>query len=393
MVLIQENTFRSLQATHLPLILINEDQNLLGDSIEKGFAGSDFFDIVTELNGKKLDRTEAQQLVFNGEYKSAVIIPAGATQAIQSNVRVALAKIIMGRSMAQAEADSLHVLLYFDPVANLSLRNSIELALRQFTTRTEMIILFQTLFNQTNVSYPSSRPVQFDELYSKLGNQQFIDVKEIVAADNSRLLPNSVQHNVPAWTMFAMFFIVIPLATGMIKEREDGVFQRILTMPVSMIHILSGKMAVYFTVCITQFVLMMLMGLYVLPLLGMSTLILGSHPLALVVVVFCSAGAAIGYGLVIGAFATTHQQASSFGAISVIIAAAIGGIWVPVFIMPDIMQQVSRFSPLAWGLNAFHDVFLRNGDLLSVLPNALLLFGFSLFTLILAFVKFRRKTR
>ncbi len=46
---------------------------------------------------------------------------------------------------------------------------------------------------------------------TNLGKNQEIDV-----------ISNSVQHNVPAWSIFAMFFIVIPIAGNMIREREDG---------------------------------------------------------------------------------------------------------------------------------------------------------------------------
>jgi ABC-2 type transport system permease protein len=67
-----------------------------------------------------------------------------------------------------------------------------------------------------------------------------------------------------------------------------------------------------------------------------------------------------------------------FGAVSVVIAAAIGGIMVPVYAMPKLMQQISQFSPLAWGLNALVDVFARNGSAQSVFPQiALLLFFFA----------------
>ena len=67
-----------------------------------------------------------------------------------------------------------------------------------------------------------------------------------------------------------------------------------------------------------------------------------------------------------------------FGSISVVVAAALGGIMVPVYAMPKLMQVVSVVSPLGWGLEAFQDVFVRGGGLIDVLPEvaALLLFFF-----------------
>ena len=64
----------------------------------------------------------------------------------------------------------------------------------------------------------------------------------------------------------------------------------------------------------------------------------------------------------IGAFAKTEQQANGFGAISIIIFGAIGGILVPTFVMPGFMQFFSNFSPLHWCLEGFYVLFLKGGS-------------------------------
>jgi ABC-2 type transport system permease protein len=52
-----------------------------------------------------------------------------------------------------------------------------------------------------------------------------------------------------------------------------------------------------------------------------------------------------------------------FGATSVVVLAAVGGIWVPVFLMPEFMQTIAKFSPMNWGLNAYYDIILRNSGI------------------------------
>jgi len=64
----------------------------------------------------------------------------------------------------------------------------------------------------------------------------------------------------------------------------------------------------------------------------------------------------------VGSIAKTQEQSNGLGAVSVIIFAALGGIWVPVFIMPDYMQIISNFSPLQWCLEGFYILFLKGGD-------------------------------
>jgi len=213
-----------------------------------------------------------------------------------------------------------------------------------------------------------------------------ITIEQTYASNKyNEVLPNSVQHNVPAWTVFAMFFIIIPLTGNIIKEREDGSALRLKLMPGSYITVLLSKIIVYLVVCLIQFFLMLMVGIIFLPLLGMPTLELGSHPGALIILSLSVALAATGYGVLLGTIATSHEQAASFGSVSVIILAAIGGIWVPVYMMPPIMQKISIISPLNWGVDGFYDVFLRGADLQKIIPQALSLILFCVVTMLLAF--------
>jgi ABC-2 type transport system permease protein len=85
----------------------------------------------------------------------------------------------------------------------------------------------------------------------------FINIKEVSSnTEISQLekVANSVQHNVPAWTIFAMFFIVIPLGGALLKEREDGSLLRLKLMPGSYLHIQLGKVLFYVIVCIFSFI-------------------------------------------------------------------------------------------------------------------------------------------
>jgi len=90
--------------------------------------------------------------------------------------------------------------------------------------------------------------------------------------------------------------------------------------------------------------------------------------------------AATGYGILIAVYFKTAQQALSFGSVSVVILSAIGGVWVPIYVMPEILQTISRFSPMSWGLESFNDLFLRQASIQTILPNVLKLAGFALVT-------------
>ncbi len=206
-------------------------------------------------------------------------------------------------------------------------------------------------------------------------------------------MPNAVQQNVPAWALFGMFFIVVPLSGNLIRERQEGTLQRLLSIPVSYWSLLGGKLMAYVAVCLVQFGLMLLVGKTLLPLLGTPVLDLGSQPLAVAFLALCAALAASGYGILIGTLVRSYEQASMFGAVSVVVAAAIGGIMVPVYVMPKAMQTLSVLSPLGWGLDGFLDIFVRRAGLWDIMDNALALLAFFAVTLTVGWASFYRGCR
>ena len=161
-------------------------------------------------------------------------------------------------------------------------------------------------------------------------------------------------------------------------------------MPVSPLAILSGKLCANVLVCLAQFALMLAVGCYILPLLGTSGLVLGDWVATVAPVALAAALAATGYGLMIGTLAKSYEQASMFGAVSVVIAAALGGIMIPVYVMPRYMQEISNISPLAWGLNAFQDIFVRGGSLATVGREISLLLAFFIVTITISWVVLNR---
>ncbi|MDR3266392.1 MAG: ABC transporter permease, partial [Tannerella sp.] len=82
-----------------------------------------------------------------------------------------------------------------------------------------------------------------------------------------------------------------------------------------------------------------------------------------------------------------------FGAVSVVILAAIGGVWIPTFLMPRFMQIISYISPLNWGLNGFNDIFVRNAGFIEVLPFIVVCFIFFLVTFLLSVYSIGRKMK
>ena len=359
MTLIQDVSFRKLDETRLSVLFLDNDRGPLGVAVGKGLEESGFFQTVATVGGGPLTEEKVLQQVAQGRYQIGIVIRKGTSEVIASRAREWVqSALAAGGSTGSAipkEPEGGQIILYFDPVIKSSFKQSIRNALENFTSRIEAKVTFEVFAKELSASLPAGRKLQLEPRNS-------VTFKEIYATNpHNEVIPNSVQHNVPAWTVFAMFFIVIPLTGNLIKERESGTALRLRVMPGSYLHVLSSKILVYLGVCLIQFLLMMLVGIRILPLFGLPALNPGHQKLALVILAASTAIAAAGYGVMLGTIATTQEQAASFGSVSVVILAALGGIWVPVFMMPSIMQMLSRVSPLNWGLEGFYDVFLRGG--------------------------------
>jgi ABC-2 type transport system permease protein len=89
----------------------------------------------------------------------------------------------------------------------------------------------------------------------------------------------------------------------------------------------------------------------------------------------CTSFAAIGWGLLVAVCSRTLEQATVIGGVGNILAAAVGGIMVPRFVMPEAMQKLSEISPMAWALDGFHAVILRQGGAADIAAPCVKLLG------------------
>ncbi|MBN2481054.1 MAG: ABC transporter permease [Bacteroidales bacterium] len=376
---LQDTTFRSINESGIRLLLLNNDIDSLGLSVEKEMMKSSLFRIYTDIDNKKPTEQEVKEAVAVGKFQIGVIIPSGATRHIRDKVSRNVEMALSGRQPVPERKDSVFLLVYLDPTTKTSFREILQRSIREFTSEIESRLILQEITREINevlaVPVPDLSLVQEEAVFYR---------EEYATLDDSGTIPNSVQHNVPAWTVFAMFFIVIPFAGAMIREREDGSLDRLLTMPASYAKILLSKILVFLVICYLQFVLILLMGIYFFPVVNLPALQTGSNLGMLSLMTLATAFAAIGYGIAVGTITRTHQQASIFASISVVILAALGGVWVPVFIMPAFLRQMSIVSPLNWALNGFYDILIRDAAFSGILPGFISLCLFSLACLALA---------
>ncbi len=352
--LIQDSTFKNLEGSKIPIIFIDNDQSEVSKNIKSELENSKTFQLLTNFNEKS-----AQDAVFSGEYQMAIVIPENLTKDLNSNIDSKVQAIVSSFGLENdsakvskpaSKAKEIH--LYFDPATNAGFKNSVMNSVNKMVFQIEnkkIYKAFQDQLGTTENLNENKNLISFKEISPKKGKMD--------------VMPNSVQHNVPAWTLFAIFFIVVPLSINLVKEKSQGTSVRARISPTPyFVHIL-GKTCTYLIICIIQFLLMVAVGIYLFPYMDLPAFDVSGKMFQLVVVTLFAGLAAIGFGVLLGTIADTQEQSAPFGATSVVVLAAIGGIWVPVFLMPEFMQTVAKFSPMNWGLNAYYDIILRNSGI------------------------------
>jgi ABC-2 type transport system permease protein len=203
--------------------------------------------------------------------------------------------------------------------------------------------------------------------------------------------PSSVQQNVPAWLIFGMFFVVLPISALFIVERRDGTLARLVSQRVPFSMLLLGKVGPFFVINLLQTALMLAAGVTLVPWLGGESLALPSRWDLLAAVAASTSLAAIGWGLLVAVASRTLEQATVIGGVGNILAAALGGIMVPRFVMPESMQSWAALSPMAWALDGFHAVILRQGTAADIAPACAKLLGLAAALLAAAFWLHQRR--
>jgi ABC-2 type transport system permease protein len=364
--LIQDSTFKNLEGSKIPIIFIDKDKSEISKNIKLEFQRSKTFDLLTNY-----DEKSAQNAVFSGDYQMAIVIPENLTKDLNSNIDSKVQAIVSSFGLetdstatkaVASKAKNIH--LYFDPATNAGFKNSVMNSINKMVFEIENKKIYKAFQDQLGTT-------------EDLKNQSLISFKEITPnKGKEELIPNSVQHNVPAWALFAIFFIVVPLSINLVKEKSQGTSVRVRVSPTPYyIHIL-GKTLTYLIICVIQFLLMVAVGIWLFPLMDLPQFDVSGKMFHLLIVTLFAGLAAIGFGVLIGTMSNTQEQSAPFGATSVVALAAIGGIWVPVFLMPEFMQKIAQFSPMNWGLNAYYDIILRNSGIGEIAKELIFLFLF-----------------
>jgi ABC-2 type transport system permease protein len=380
--LVQENVMELTGQIKTKILFMDLDNGELGNSLQKRLA-TGYLEIIV-WNQKEKSAADLEAAVMDGEYQVGIILPEGSSAGLHAQATQSFQK----DTEEKHEKPPLPaVQIFFDPGIMAGLRSGImaqlKMALQAISVEAEMKNL-ERILNDAIAELGISKefsPLPDSGLTDLLG-RPLLTIKVGKTAVGRTTEHNPVQQNVPAWALFGMFFTAIPIAGSILQERKSGIWIRLTSMPVSPLFLFSGKILAYIGVCFCQFLLIGLIGSYLFPYIGLPSFTIAANPAGAGLIVLFSSLAACGYGMFLGMACNTYEQASTLGSTSVVAAAAIGGVMVPVYAMPRVMQDLSIISPLNWGLTSFHDLLMRGAPVSNIIDDLARLAIFFLLTMI-----------
>lgn len=160
-----------------------------------------------------------------------------------------------------------------------------------------------------------------------------------------------------------LLFSAMQSAATLIDERSSGILDRIAVVPGGTDKVVYAK----FLFLVSQGVLQV--GLIFAAAIIVYDVDVISYWRLWLIITLAAAMAASGLALAVATVCTTKQQAQTISTFIVLVCSAVGGSMVPRFMMPPWLQELGRFTPNAWVIEAYHGALWRGEGLPEMLPE------------------------
>ena len=190
----------------------------------------------------------------------------------------------------------------------------------------------------------------------------------------AQLLENGFALSSPNITVLFVLISILGMTQSLAEERMLGILRRLGTMPVSKVQWLGGRVLSVHLLGLGQIAILLILGTF----LGVDY---GRAPLALALLANGYVLACTALALALATVVRTPKQASGIATLAWGVLAPLGGAWWPLSLVPAWMQTLGHLSPLAWCLDGFNALVLRQGTLRDVVVpvGVLLLFAVACF--------------
>ena len=218
--IIQDSAYKMVNENQIPLLVVNHDSGKEGNKLVELLTKSGLF----KIDSQNAIRQESlkSELLSRGKM-IALFIPATFSAGLESNAEdvstILMDDLGLERDTTRRDKVSMPKLSFYnDPVLQENYSYSVMSVIQSYMSVIESSLMIDRMYANMDIAERSAK------LKDKMISNR-VGIDQIVARNNnSTAIPNSTQHNVPAWTIFAMFFMVVSLGSNIVKERINGSF-------------------------------------------------------------------------------------------------------------------------------------------------------------------------
>ena len=374
------------EAAKIPVMVVDDDRSAISKSIVAGMEK----DSALKISTVPLD--QARAAVQSGTTAVAVVIPPGFGEAA-------------GRAFLAA-AQRPEIGLLFDPsrTAEVSMIRGMltghvmeAVGQEMFSGVQGRALVDEALANIDAINLPADQretlrsllqSVQrFNQTNGVTGTQGLMTVpytvNENAVTSRANVAYNSYAHSFAGMGIQFLLFAGIDLGTGILLERERGLWKRFRSAPVSRFAMLGAR-----AMSGTLLTLLTLLVSFGFAMVVFGVRIEGSIAGFALVALACSIMAAT-FGLLVSALGRTAAATRRVAGLAVLIMVMLGGAWVPSFIFPAWLQTVTVVIPARWAVDGLDAMTWRGLGLQAALLPTFVMLLFSLVFGALTLWKFR----
>jgi ABC-2 type transport system permease protein len=208
-------------------------------------------------------------------------------------------------------------------------------------------------------------------------------VREEAMTAGSNVAYNGYAHSFAGMAIQFLLFAMANAGIEMLLERQRGLWKRLRSAPVSRLTLLGGKTASGAIVS-----LMILLVSFAFAMIVFRVRIEGSIAGFLSISIACALMAST-FGLLIAALGNSPAAARGVTTLAVLMMVMLGGAWVPTFVFPAWMQQLTVVVPVRWAVDGLDAMTWRGIGVSGAVLPTLVLLGFALAFAAIAAARFR----
>jgi ABC-2 type transport system permease protein len=295
-----------------------------------------------------------------------LVTAAQARAAVESGrlTAVLLIPAALGTGPAGDGADTLRLWHDSDRLSSQTVRTLLDRAVLRANTEASARSLVAP---SPAAALPADRAAVFDQAaFDRRFDRPRVDLQVTAlgrrSTERALALDRAAQHTSPAYTLFFVLMFLMTSAKDLVAERRDRTLARLTLSRASSVDLVSGFMLGAFVLGLLQTGILLLLNAAVF---GLDY---GDSPATLVLVTVLFAAVAAAGAVLLGSSARSEAQADGLGVGVTLVLAALGGLWWPLEIVPDLMKAAGHALPTGQAITIFHDMIGRGWGLAEAAP-------------------------